>query len=691
MAEDGSGARVHTFATTPRMSTYLVALIAGPYAVWRDVYTDEHGEIPLGIFCRASLAEFMDDERLFTETKQGFGFYHNNFGTPYAFGKYDQLFVPEFNAGAMENAGAVTFLEDYVFRSKVTRYSYERRAETVLHEMAHMWFGDLVTMKWWDDLWLNESFATFASVLCQAEATEYTQAWTTFANVEKSWAYRQDQLPSTHPVAADIPDLHAVEVNFDGITYAKGASVLKQLVAYVGLEAFLSGLRDYFRDHAFANATFGDLLGALEKSSGRDLSHWGRQWLKTTGLNTLRPDFDVDADGKFTRFAIEQAGAAPGAGETRVHRLAVGIYDDDGSGKLVRVHREELDIEGSTTDVPALQGVPRGKLILVNDDDLTYCSVRLDPDSLQTVLTHIADIADPLPRTLAWSAVWEMTREAELKARDFVALVMSGLHGEAEVGVAQRLLLQAQTALGSYAEPGWAATNGWPAFADRLLDLARESAPGSDHQLAFVNALCTSVLSPNHVAVLATLLDNEPAAVNMPGLLIDTDLRWRIVTALAGGGQLDANGVETSFIDAEAKSDPTAAGRRNAAAASAARPQTAVKDAACQQVIEDDTLANITTRSIITGFVAPGQADVLAPFTQRYFDAISGVWERRSSEVAQTVVVGLYPSWDISQAAVDAADAFLADPDVPPALRRLVLEGRAGVERSLRARAFDAS
>ena len=470
---------VHTFQTTPRMSTYLVALIAGPYARWDDVYTDEHGDIPLGIFCRSSLAQFMDADRLFTETKQGFGFYHQNFGVPYAFGKYDQLFVPEFNAGAMENAGAVTFLEDYVFRSKVTRYSYERRAETVLHEMAHMWFGDLVTMTWWDDLWLNESFATFASVLCQAEATEYKQAWTTFANVEKSWAYRQDQLPSTHPVAADIPDLHAVEVNFDGITYAKGASVLKQLVAYVGLQSFLAGLRSYFRDHAFANATFSDLLGALEKSSGRDLSHWGRQWLKTTGLNTLRADFDVDGDGKFTRFAISQSGAAPGAGETRVHRLAVGVYDDDGSGKLVRVHREELDVEGESTDVPALQGVSRGKLILVNDDDLTYCSLRLDPDSLHTVLSRIADIAEPLPRTLAWSAAWEMTRDAELKARDFVALVMSGVQAESEVGVAQRLLLQAQTAIGSYADPQWAAENGWPAFGDRLLDLARESAPGS--------------------------------------------------------------------------------------------------------------------------------------------------------------------------------------------------------------------
>ena len=689
--DDVGAAKRHTFAITPKMSTYLVALIAGPYARWDDSYSDEHGDIPLGLFCRNSLSEFMDADRLFTETKQGFGFYHKNFGVPYAFGKYDQLFVPEFNAGAMENAGAVTFLEDYVFRSKVTRASYERRAETVLHEMAHMWFGDLVTMQWWDDLWLNESFATFASVLCQAEATEYTQAWTTFANVEKSWAYRQDQLPSTHPVAADIPDLHAVEVNFDGITYAKGASVLKQLVAYVGLEEFLSGLRDYFRDHAFGNATFGDLLGALEKASGRDLSGWGRQWLKTTGLNTLRPEFDLDDEGRFTRFTITQSGAQPGAGETRVHRLAVGIYDDDGTGKLVRTHREELDIEGDATEVPALQGVSRGTLILVNDDDLTYCSLRLDPQSLQTALTRIAEIADPLPRTLAWSAAWEMTRDAELKARDFVALVISGVHAESEVGVAQRLLLQAQTALGSYADPVWAAENGWPAFGDALLDLARESAPGSDHQLAFVNALCASVLSPNHIAVLSTLLDNEPAAVNMPGLVIDTDLRWRIVTALATAGVIDADSPETPFIDAEAERDPTAAGGRHAAQAAAARPQLAVKQADWQEVIEDDTLANVTARSIIVGFVRPGQDELLKPFRDKYFGAISGVWQRRSSEVAQTVVIGLYPSWDISQAGLDAADAFLADPEVPPSLRRLVLEGRAGVERALRARGFDAS
>ncbi|MGO9032598.1 aminopeptidase N [Mycobacterium sp.] len=680
---------VHMFATTPRMSTYLVALIAGPYARWDDTYSDEYGEIPLGIFCRATLAEFMDADRLFTQTKQGFGFYHKNFGVPYAFGKYDQLFVPEFNAGAMENAGAVTFLEDYVFRSKVTRASYERRAETVLHEMAHMWFGDLVTMRWWDDLWLNESFATFASVLCESEATEFTQAWTTFANTEKSWAYRQDQLPTTHPVAADIPDLAAVEVNFDGITYAKGASVLKQLVAYVGLEHFLAGLRDYFRAHAFGNATFDDLLAALEKASGRDLSDWGRQWLKTTGLNTLRPDFDVDEQGRFTRFAVTQSGAEPGAGETRVHRLAVGIYDDDGTGRLVRVHREELDISGASTEVPALVNVSRGKLILVNDDDLTYCSLRLDPESLQTALHRIADIAEPLPRTLVWSAAWEMTRDAELRARDFVSLVAGGVQAETEVGVAQRLLLQAQTALGSYADPDWARSDGWPAFADRLLELARGAQAGSDHQLAFVNALCTSVLSTRHVVVLADLLDHDPADLGLAGLSIDTDLRWRIVTALAAAGDVDADGPQTPFIDAEVQRDPTAAGKRQGAQASAARPQLAVKEQAWSQVIEDDTLPNIVGRSIIAGFVEPGQAELLKPFGARYFAAIRGVWDRRSSEVAQTVVVGLYPSWDISDDGLAAADQFLADPGLPPALRRLVLEGRAGVERSLRARRFD--
>ncbi|CRK55370.1 Membrane alanine aminopeptidase N [Alloactinosynnema sp. L-07] len=675
-----NGAARHVFTTTERMSTYLVALVAGPYAEWRDEYRDDTSTIPLGIYCRASLAEHMDAERLFTETKQGFDFFHRNFGVPYPFGKYDQAFVPEFNAGAMENAGCVTFLEDYVFRSRVTRYAYERRCETVLHEMAHMWFGDLVTMRWWDDLWLNESFATWASVLAQAEATEYVHAWTSFANIEKSWAYRQDQLPSTHPVAADIPDVQAVEVNFDGITYAKGASVLKQLVAYVGLDNFLSGLRVYFDKHAWGNATLADLLGALEEASGRDLSWWSAQWLETTGLNSLRPRFEVDADGKFTEFAVVQGGAKPGKGELRTHRIAIGVYDDQ-DGMLLRTHRVEIDVEGERTVVDELVGVPQGKLVLVNDDDLTYCTMRLDAGSLTTLIDRIGDITEPLPRTLCWSAAWEMTREAELKARDFVTLVCHGLAAESEVGVVQRLLLQAQTAIGSYADPTWV-PRGWQEFTDRIMELATAAEPGSDHQLAFVNSLAGSVLSKEKLATLRGWLDGSAP---LAGLVVDTDLRWRLLHALVAHGAAG----ETE-IDAELKTDSTATGQRQAERARALTPTDEAKSEAWRRAVHDDELPNAINEAIISGFSHPAQRALLATYADRYFADVADVWARRSSERAQSVALGLYPAWSVAQSTVAASDKWL-EGENPPALRRLVSEGRAGIVRALAAREFDGS
>ncbi|GAA4865888.1 aminopeptidase N [Saccharopolyspora rosea] len=681
------GTKRHVFATTRPMSTYLVALVAGPYAEWRDVFPGEdgQGEIPLGIYCRASLAEHLDAERLFTETKQGFSFYHKAFGVPYPFGKYDQCFVPEFNAGAMENAGCVTFLEDYVFRSKVTGYLYERRCETVLHEMAHMWFGDLVTMRWWNDLWLNESFATWASVLAQAGNTQYENAWTTFASVEKSWAYRQDQLPSTHPVAADIPDLQAVEVNFDGITYAKGASVLKQLVAYVGLENFLSGLRIYFDRHAWGNATLNDLLVALEEASGRDLSWWSAQWLETTGLNMLRPRFELDDEGRFTSFSVVQSPARPGAGELRTHRLAIGVYDDEG-GRLVRKHRVELDVSGERTEVADLVGLHRGKLILVNDDDLTYCSLRFDPDSLATLIDRIGDLEESLPRALCWSTAWEMTREAELKARDFVSLVLGtsaagGIGAESEIGVVQRVLLQTQTALASYVDPEWQA-EGWKRFADRILELARAAEPGSDHQLAFVNSLAGAVLGEEHVRALRGWLDGSAP---LEGLTVDTDLRWQLLQALVAHGA-----AEEAEIDAELARDQTATGRRRAERARALLPTAERKADAWQRAVHDDELPNAVSDAIIAGFQHPAQRELLVPYVSRYFAEIDEVWQRRSSERAQPTVIGLFPSWAVSHDTVAAADAWLAG-EHAPALRRLVSEGRAGIVRALAAREFDRS
>ena len=341
------------FATTARISPYITALVAGPYAVARTT----HDGIELGLWCRQTLAKHLDTDELFKITAQGFDWYNANFGVRYPFDKYDQIFVPEFNAGAMENAGCVTFREDYVFRSKVTDARYERRAETILHEMAHMWFGDLVTMRWWDDLWLNESFATYASVLCQTNATRWTGAWTTFANSEKTWAYRQDELPSTHPIATDAPDVQTAEVNFDGITYAKGASVLKQLGAYVGVEAFLAGLRDYFAEHAYGNTTLADLLTALEKASSRNLGDWSKLWLETAGINTLHPDFTLDADGNYTSFEIVQSAPDEVAATNtiRPHPLAVGVYDEQG-GRLVRTDRIELDVTSERTPIEPLVG-----------------------------------------------------------------------------------------------------------------------------------------------------------------------------------------------------------------------------------------------------------------------------------------------------------------------------------------------
>ncbi len=464
------------FPPSPPMSTYITHISAGPYHVVRR----EHDGIPLGIFCRQSLASYLDPDEIFEVTGQGFDYFHEAFGVRYPFGKYDQLFVPEYKAGAMENAGAVTFLEDYIFRSRVTDARHEERAETILHEMAHMWFGDLVTMRWWDDLWLNESFATWASLVCLADATRWPNAWTTFTQAWKAWAYRQDQLPSTHPIAADIIDIAAVEVNFDGITYAKGASVLRQLVAYVGMENFLSGLRTYFGEHAWGNATLADLLDALAKASGRDLASWSKAWLETAGVNTLRAEFQTAADGTFTEFAVLQE-APQSHPVLRPHRIAIGLYDRGTEG-LSRRRRIEIDVTGERTAVVELAGERQPDLVLINDDDLTFAKIRLDERSLQTLISSISDFTESLPAALCWAAAWDMCRDAELAARDYLALVLSGLPSITEISMLQTLLRQVVAAVRRFADPRWQDT-GLAKLADALRTLLLEAEPGSDVQL----------------------------------------------------------------------------------------------------------------------------------------------------------------------------------------------------------------
>jgi aminopeptidase N len=662
------------FPPGPVMSTYITAIAAGPYHCVRD----EHDGIPLGLFCRQSLASYLDPNEIFEVTRQGFDYFHDAFGVRYPFGKYDQLFVPEYKAGAMENAGCVTFHETYVFRSRVTDTARESRGETILHEMAHMWFGDLVTMRWWDDLWLNESFATWAGTIAQAEATRWPGAWTTFAQAWKAWAYRQDQLPSTHPIAADIADIEAVEVNFDGITYAKGAAVLKQLVAYVGRDNFMVALRSYFAEHAWGNATLGDLLAALEQASGRDLSSWSKAWLETAGVNTLRPEYETDAGGRFSAFAVRQE--APASHPVlRPHRIAIGLYDKTDAG-LTRRRRVEVDVAGHATEVPELVGERQGDLILVNDDDLTYAKIRLDPRSLTALISGIGEFAESLPAALCWAAAWDMCRDAEMAARDYVSLVLAGVASVPDIAVVQTLLRQASAAARRFADPAWR-DSGLAQIAAAMRDLLLRAEPGSDHQLAFAEALAGVATSAADLQLLSGLLDGSTA---IEGLAIDTDMRWRLLHRLVSRGAAGP-----AKIDAELDIDRTDAGERHAATCQASIPEPEAKQAAWDQIVAG-TLPSATFRAALGGFTDPDQDELLAPYASRYFEVVGQAWRDWSSDMAQYFAVHGYPISVVSLAAISAADDYLASADPPAGLRRLLGEGRDDVARALRCRQRDA-
>jgi aminopeptidase N len=671
----GLGSRRWRFPPTPVLSTYITAVAAGPYHVVRT----EHDGIPLGIFCRQSLAPYLDSDEIFEVTRQGFDYFQGQFGIRYPFPKYDQLFVPEFKAGAMENAGCVTFLEAYLFRSRVTDSRREARASTILHEMAHMWFGDLVTMRWWDDLWLNESFATWASTVAQAQATRWTDAWTTFAQFDKTWAYRQDQLPSTHPIAADIPDIAAVEVNFDGITYSKGASVLKQLVAYVGQDAFLNGVRQYFGAHAWGNATLRDLLTPLEQTSGRDLESWSKVWLETAGVNTLSPDFEVGADGRFTSFSVRQEAPADHP-QLRPHRIAIGLYNRTDGG-LRRGHRVEVDITGEQTAIPELVGAQQPDLVLVNDDDLSYAKVRLDPRSLSTLIDGIGRFTESLPAAICWCATWDMVRDAEMAARDYLNLACAGVDSITEISVLQAVLQQAATGIRRYGDPAWrrAGLAGFAAALRGLLDGAR---PGSDHQLAYANSFAGVATSAADLGLLAALLDGS---VVIDGLAIDTEMRWRLLDRLVTMGAAGQ-----AEIDAELDRDLTDAGHRHAAAAQAAIPTAEAKAQAWREIVGGQ-LPSATFRATLGGFQSDDQDELLAPYATRFFDVIAGIWQDWGSDMAQFFAKLGYPRTVVSQEAVDLATDYLARTNPPPALRRLVLEGGDDVGRALRCRARDAA
>ncbi len=669
------------FEPTPRISSYITALVAGPYEATFSELTSSSGKvIPLGVYGRKSLWQHLDADYIFEKTRQGFAYFEEKFGVAYPFEKYDQLFVPEFNAGAMENAGAVTFTETYVFRSKVTDAVRERRVVTILHELAHMWFGDLVTMKWWNDLWLNESFAEWASTIATAEATEWTEAWTTFNAMEKTWAYRQDQLPSTHPIVAEINDLQDVLVNFDGITYAKGGSVLKQLAAWVGIDAFFAGVSQYFQKHSWGNTELSDLLVELEATSGRELTSWAKKWLETAGVNTLSPVIAEDASGTITRFAVTQT--APADYPTiRPHRLGIGFYDLDG-GALVRTHYVEVDVDGDRTEIPELQGLKRPDMVLLNDKDLAYAKIRLDERSLATAIEHLADISDPLARSLVWGAAWDQTRDAESAARDYIDLVLGNIGRETESTTVRTTLAQLQLAANVYVDPSTRSA-AREKIADGLWALAQQAEAGSDSQLQLVMAFANSIATAEHAGIVGRLRAGEET---LSGLEIDADLSWQLLIGLAAAGATDA-----TTIDAALAADNTSKGGELAAQARAALPTVDAKKTAWASLIDNSDLPNTIVRSTALGFVHPSGVDVLGEFIQPYFDMLLPIWEGRTYQIADYLIVGLYPRSLANIELRDATRSWLSQhQDAAPALRRLVHENLADVERALAAQSRDA-
>jgi len=680
---DGGNTQTWSFEPTPTISTYITALVAGPYFEVRDEYSGPYGTYPLGIFCRQSLSQYLDSDEIFQVTKQGFAFFEDQFKVGYPFAKYDQLFVPEFNAGAMENAGCVTFLEDLIFRSRVTIAAYEQRANTILHELAHMWFGNLVTMSWWDDLWLNESFAEWAAHHANVHATRYNDAWTTFANLRKAWAYRQDQLPSTHPIAADMYDLDAVRVNFDGITYAKGASALRQLVAWVGEPEFMAGIGVYFNKHAWGNTQLSDLLTELEATSGRDLSDWTRQWLQTSGVNLLRPLVEVDSHGNYTRVAIEQEppSAPEGVEQTlRSHRVGLGLYDLQ-DGALIRRDFISIDVTGAITEVEELSGAQQPDLLLVNDGDLTFAKVRLDTKSWTTATKHLGGISDSLARAVIWSAAWDMTRDAEVSTGEFLALVLSGIESESDVGVVSGVLRQLSLAIDQFADPKHREEYRLR-LAEACERFAAAAEAGSDHQLAFTKVFIGNATTNAQLETVAALLDGT---TTWPGIVVDTDLRWSMLQALVAAG--DRGEVE---IDAELESDNTATGKRQATMALASRPTRSAKDAAWDAVFNNIELPNTIIEATIGGFQDPDQPELMGAFVDRYFEQLPELWNKQTMEMAQVITSGMYPVFVPSTELIEKTNAFLKSTTMPTMIR-LVTESRDGVERALRAQAKDAS
>ncbi|MEU3725939.1 aminopeptidase N [Streptomyces sp. NPDC031705] len=662
----GDGAGIWRSAPTPLISTYHAAVAAGP---WHSV-TTEHAGLPFGIHCRASLAPHLDADadEILSLTTACFDRYHEKFTEPYPFDSYDQAFVPEFNAGAMENPGLVTFRDEFVFRSAVTDTERQRRAMVIAHEMAHMWFGDLVTLAWFDDIWLNESFAEYMGYQTLTEATRFTGTWTEFGMERKPWGYAADQRPSTHPVAPgpdDVPDTASALLNFDGISYAKGASALRQLVAWLGEKDFLAGINTHFTRHKFANASLADFVDSLAAHTDRDVHTWAETWLRTTGTDTLIPRLHESADG--WTLTVDRHGSRP-------HHIAVGTYATTPDGGLERT--ELLDLDVPTDEVLSAAG-PRPDLLVLNDGDLGYAKIRLDETSLETALRGLSRIPDPLTRAVVWGSLRDMVRDGELDPFDYLHTLDAHIPEESDLAVVQGVLGFARTQIADrYAAPADRDTAlGLITSATRALLRRTEDGTDPGLRLAAVRALIDSATQPDTIA--AWLADGTVTG----GPELDPELRWSILARLAVLGAADETAIDTALA-----ADPSATGRQGAARCRAALPTPQAKAAAWQRLFHDDTLSNHLFTATAQGFWQPEQSDLVRDYVPRYYPDAVALAARRGPAIAEAAGRWAFPAHAIDEAHLQSGHHCLEDPQILPMLRRALVDQLDDLARALRVR-----
>jgi len=666
------GRSTRTFETTKPFSTYLFALVAGPYAATRA----EHNGVPIGLFCRQSMLLYLDSDELFTLTKQGLDFFAGFFDYPYPFGKYDQVFVPEFNAGAMENVGCVTHNEYMVYRDPPTESQRRRRAETLLHEMAHMWFGDLVTMRWWNDLWLNESFATYMSYLAITSATRFTTAWQDFNAVIKNWAYRQDQLVTTHPTSGVVGDTDETFLNFDGITYGKGASVLKQLVAAIGMDGFREGMRHYFRTHEYGNATLQQFMGSLEAGSGKDLAEWSRLWLETSSVNTIAASVDTDGE-RVTRLSLRQA--APTDYPTiRPHTLEVGLVRDVDGG--IEVTSLPASIALAEAEVEDARGQPAPDLVFPNYNDHAYTKVALDEGSVAFARANMERIEDDLLRQLLWSSLWNMVRDQQLSSLEFLALVAERAGREPRIEMVEVVLGQAQTALARYVPEDLKETEARKLFA--ACDQGLRAAEEGDPKITWMRAMIASASHADDIGVLAALADGIDAVA---GLAVDQQMRWDIAAKYTAYGLPGAAG----RLEAEAQRDPSDRGQRAKLRGETSAPDAAVKASAWERFNGEGYGSLYLTAAAMSGFNWPRQRELLAPFAERFFEALPGIFRERDREFCSDYFGALFPAYRVERETLARSERVLAESGTElPNLSRMLREANDELERAVKCREF---